>query len=456
MTKNNERTEEENISAFLFGRIPPQAREFEELVLGAIMLERDGIYKVAEMISPEMFYVEAHQKIYKAIQNLFGRYAPIDIITVTEELRNLGELDKVGGAYFVTGLTTRIASSANIEYHCSIIVQKFKQRELIRVCSQIVKNAFDDTTDVFELIDFAASETLKLHNVSGTKNTEPHFRVIKAIRQIESAMNSKEITGVPSGLIEVDKLTGGWQNEDLILVAGRPGAGKSAVALQYARAAAMRGFPVWMFSLEMSDAQIGLRELAMESGMKYSKMRTGRITDDEFTEVVKATDNICNYPFFLDSDSRLNIVQLRAKLTKAIHEKGIRLAIIDYLNLMETDSVNRNKYEKVTELVKELKRTAKHLGIPIILLAQLNREVEKEVDKRPRLHHLRDTGALEEYSDIVQLLYRPAYYNLHAVDEDGGSDTNTLYIDFGKHKQGATGIVKLYCEIEKNIIKDWK
>lgn len=448
------RKEESNLSNILFGRVPPQARDLEEVVLGAMMLEKEALYKTFGILKAEMFYVDAHQKIFTACSDLFQRSNPIDLLTVTDELRRKGQLEEVGGAYFVTELTSRIASAANIDYHAHIIYQKYIAREMIRICSLTIKDSFEDTIDVFDALKDVTKSMLNLQNVGSQKNTEPAYRINKAITQIEMAMNGKVLMGVPSGLRAIDELTGGWQKQDLITIASRPGAGKSALAIAIMDGASMADIPVWMFSLEMSDTQIAMRQIAKETNIKYSRLRTGKISNEEFGEVVRNVDSLANSNIYIDSESRLNSSILIAKLSKAVMEKGIKLAIVDYLNLMESELKSTSKQEKISQIVADLKRAAKQLDIPIILLCQLNREVEKTSDKRPELHHLKESGAIEEYSDIVMLLYRPAYYNENPVNAAGESEANILYVDIAKHKQGATGDVRLHCEIDKNIIRD--
>lgn len=472
-TPNLTRKTEVPLNIDSIGKIPPQARDIEEAVLGACLLERDAVYAALGILLPEMFYVDAHGKVFDVIKDLFNRGNPVDQLTVVEALRKSGSIDSVGGAYAVMELTNRVASGANVEYHSRIIHQKFIARELIRISAELTRDAFDDTADIFELLERATREFLKLDNVSGGGNLEPHHRVSLALAQIEKAMQNKNVTGVPTGSNAIDSLTGGWQRQDLITIGARPGAGKTAFVIWLARNAAefcetiegetVRPFPVAFFSLEMSKTQVAMRELGMDNSVKYSKLRTGKISEDEFQQVVFGTSRIEDCPVYVDDDSILTPMLLRSKLLKMKNEKGVQLAIIDYLNLMKFDGDKRTtRYDQVSEIIREVKRIAKELDIPIILLCQLNRDVEKDskTDKRPRLHHLRDAGTIEEASDIVMLLYRPAYYMENIPDFPkhnalGEPEDNAFYIDFAKHKQGATGEVRLYTEIEKNIFRDW-
>lgn len=457
----------------IHGKMPPQAIELEEAVLGACMLERDAVHVALGVLTSEMFYKEENKKVFQAIVDLFHRGNPVDQLTVSEQLRKDGNMELVGGAYYVSELTNRVASGANVEYHSRIVHQKFIGRELIRICTNVTRDAFDDTTDTFELLENATKDFLKLDNVQGGGNLEPHHRVTLALAQIEKAMQNKSVTGVPSGSREIDLLTGGWQNQDLITVGARPGAGKTAWIIWLARNAAsvietnelndeFHPFPTVVFSLEMSKTQIAIRELGMDNSIKYSKLRTGKINDDEFQRIVFGTEKIQDCPVYYDDDSFLTPTLLRSKLLKLKSEKNVRFCIIDYLNLMKYDGSSKvSRYDQISDIVRDTKRIAKELDIPIVLLCQLNREVEKESkDKRPRLHHLRDAGTIEEASDIVMLLYRPGYYmdkipDFPRMDANGEPEDNAFYIDFAKHKQGATGDVKLYTEIEKNIFRDW-
>lgn len=454
-TKKNGTTD---LSSFVFGKLQPQARDLEEAVLGACMLEQECLLNVLAVLKFDMFYVSAHQHTFKAISSLFQANKPVDILTVCDELRKMGELESVGGAFWVSELTNNVASAANVEYHARIIYQKYLSRELIRIGSDVIKRAYSDETDIFELIDETSKNLLFISDVKSNPDAEPSKRYEKAINKISLAMqNGNSITGIASKLTELDKLTGGWQDEDLITIACRPGGGKTALAIKLATSAAEENVPTWMFSLEMSDTQIAMRELGMSSQLKYAHLRKGQINRDEFMQMTDKLDVLCNQPFYVDSASHLNIQTFRSKLVKAIYEKGIKFAIVDYVNLMEGDAGTKyfSPTDKISDITRELKRCAKQFHIPIVLLAQLNRDVEKETDKRPKLHNLKSSGAIEENSDIVLLLYRPAYYDKNAVDENGNSEANSLYIDVAKHKQGGTGEIKTYCEIEKNIIKDF-
>ena len=458
MENKNKKNEDAGLSNYVFGKLPPSSVELEEAVLGAMMLEKDGFLVAISILRAEMFYVEANQSIFEAMLKLFGKNRPIDLLTVVDQLRNDGKIDEIGGALTITELTNRVTSTANIEFHCRIIYQKYLGRELIKIGNRAIKDGFDDTKDILEVIDEISRTVLLLSNVESTPNTEPVNRMMNVMNTIEKAMVSgKTLTGVPCGYRDIDIITGGWQDEDLIVIAGRPGMAKSAVALNFATNAAEQGFPTYFFSLEMSDTQLALREIASKTNIKYSKLRKGEIDQVELASVAKQAEFISNIPLYVDSTPSLNITTLRAKIMKAIHEKNIKLVVIDYLSYLENDSKfkGQSTADSITETIKELKKIARQFKLPIILLSQLNREVEKEASKRPQLHHLKSSGGIEEGADLVMLLYRPSYYDEKAKDQYNNSEENSLYVDMAKHKQGATGEVKLWVDIGKNIIKDW-
>lgn len=433
----------------VMGLMLPQAKDVEQVILGACMLDKGALISALSIMDSEMFYDGFNGAIFKAIKHLSDQNKPVDIITVVSELKENKQLPE-SGAWYISGLTDHVSSVANIEYHCRIVQQKYLSRKLIEICHKTAKEAYEDVCDILELLNDTAKKIINLQQIESTSIIEADGRIVGSMAKIITATTSgNTTTGIPSKLQGLDKIIGGWQNQDLIVIAGRPGAGKSAVAINFAINA---GVPVYMFSLEMSDVQIGMRELGMLSNIKYSKLNRGEINHMDYNHVVTVSEIAKNRPFYVDSSSKLNISILRTKIIKAINEKGIKLVIIDYLNLMGSESRSINMADKISEIVMEIKRMAKQFEIPIILLAQLSREVEKEGDKRPKLHHLKSSGAIEEYSDIVLLLYRPAYYY---KESKPGDEPNTLYIDIAKHKQGAVGEVKVFCEIEKNLISDF-
>src|SRR3982751_1816895 len=413
-----------DLGTMVYGKIPPQAKDLEEAVLGAIMLEKSAFDTVVEILKPECFYVEAHQRIYKAMQSLANKSQPIDILTVVEELRFREELDLVGGAYYVTKLTNAVVSSANIEAHARIILQKFIQRELIRISGEIIGDAYEDSTDVFDLLDDAETKLFEITNNHLRKNFDTIDSVlVKTIQRIEDLRHKNEdITGVPTGFICLDRVTYGWQSTDLIILAARPSVGKTAFALNLARNAALhptKPTPVAVFSLEMSAGQLVQRILAAESEIWLEKIARGKLEEHEMKQLyARGIQRLAQAPLFIDDTPALNIFELRAKCRRLKNANNIGLIIIDYLQLMSGTGENRNsnREQEISTISRSLKGLAKELQVPIIALSQLSREVEKrgakDGTKMPQLSDLRESGAIEQDADMVMFLYRPEYYDI--------------------------------------------
>ena len=441
------RKQQADLSTFVFGRIPPQARDLEEAVLGALMLEKDALTAVIDFLKPESFYVEAHQKIFTAIQRLFARNEPVDILTVTDDLRKSGELDEVGGAFYITTLTNRVASSANIEYHSRIIAQKFIQRELIRISSEIIKNAYEDTTDVFELLNYAEKNIYEITDRNLRRNYQPIGQLVhKSMQEIdEIRKHNDSVTGVPSGFAHLDRFTSGWQKSDLIVIAARPGMGKTSFVLSLARNAAIDfKKPVALFSLEMASVQLTNRLLSAETEIPADKIRRGNLEEHEWKQLLHQTNALSNASLFIDDTAAINIFELRAKARRLKMQHDIQLIIIDYLQLMSgTGERNSNREQEISNISRSLKSIAKELEIPVIALSQLNRLVEtRGGDKRPQLSDLRESGAIEQDADMVIFLYRPEYYKI-TQDADGNSTAGVAEVIIAKHRNGATGSIPL-------------
>ncbi|NDB53415.1 MAG: replicative DNA helicase, partial [Chitinophagaceae bacterium] len=397
------------LGTMVYGKVPPQAKELEEAVLGAIMLERGAFDVVVEILKPGCFYVEAHQRIFSAMQSLANKSQPIDLLTVAEELRTKEELDLVGGAYYLTRLTNAVVSSANIEAHARIILQKFIQRELIRVSGEIINDAFEDATDVFDLLDDAESKLYEITNNNLRKNFETIDSVlVNTIKRIEDLRNKNEdLTGVTSGFPSLDRVTYGWQKTDLIILAARPAVGKTAFALNLARNAAMlpgKPTPVAFFSLEMSASQLVQRILAAESEIWLEKISRGKMEEHEMKQLyARGVQRLSQAPLFIDDTPALNIFELRAKCRRLKNKHDIGMVIIDYLQLMSGtgEGRNSNREQEISNISRNLKALAKELGIPIIALSQLSRAVEtrgagKDGTKMPQLSDLRESGAIEQ------------------------------------------------------------
>src|SRR5580692_4668805 len=389
-----------DMSSMVYGKIPPQAKDLEEAVLGAIMLEKSAFDTVVEILKPECFYVDAHQRVYKAMQGLAQKSQPIDILTVVEELKFRQELEMIGGAYYVTKLTNAVVSSANIETHSRIILQKFIQRELIRISGEIIGDAYEDSTDVFDLLDDAESKLFEITNNHLRKNFDSIDSVlVKTIQRIEDMRHKQEdITGVPSGFASLDRITYGWQPTDLIILAARPSVGKTAFALNLARNAALhptKPVPVAFFSLEMSSAQLVQRILSAESEIFMEKIARGRLEEHEMKQLYKkGIDRLAKAPIFIDDTPALNIFELRAKCRRLKNKHNVGIIIIDYLQLMSGAGENRNgnREQEISRISRDLKGLAKEIQVPIIALSQLSRAVEsrKEGEKIPQLSDLRE------------------------------------------------------------------
>ncbi len=443
-----------DLGTMVYGKVPPQARELEEAVLGAIMLEKNAFDAIVEVLKPECFYVDAHQRIFRAMQGLANRSQPIDILTVAEELKSREELEMIGGAFFVTRLTNSVVSAAHIESHARIILQKFIQRELIRISGEIISDAFEDSTDVFELLDDAEGKLFEITNQHLRSSIQPIDSVlINTIQRIEDLRHRNEdITGVPSNFKELDRVTYGWQNSDLIILAARPAVGKTAFALNLARNAAMHpGKPtaVAFFSLEMSASQLVQRILAAESEIMLEKIARGRMEEHEMKQLyTKGIQRLSQAPLFIDDTPALNIFELRAKCRKLKNKHNVGLIIVDYLQLMSGtgDRMQGNREQEISNISRNLKGLAKELNVPIIALSQLSREVEKRGQKDgsrvPQLSDLRESGAIEQDADMVMFLYRPEYYD-NTVSAEGEDQRGLTEVKIAKHRNGVLETIKL-------------
>ncbi|MEI7803617.1 MAG: replicative DNA helicase, partial [Bacteroidota bacterium] len=433
----------------LYGRVQPQARDLEEAVLGAMMLEKDAVALVIDILKPESFYVEGHQFIFKAIHSLFNRSQPVDILTVTEELRKQGDIEKVGGAFTVAELTNRVGSAANVEYHARIISQKFIQRELIRISSLIIRDSYEDTTDVLELLDKAEKNIYEITDKNLRRNYSSITDLItKNIKQLQSLRNKElDFTGVPSGFTELDRITGGWQKSDLIIVAARPGMGKTAFVLSLARNAAVDfKKPIAFFSLEMSDLQLTSRLISAETLIPSEKLRKGNLEEYEWTQLTANIEKLSDAPIFIDDTPAINVFELRAKCRRLKMQHDIQLIVIDYLQLMSGgagESKGGNREQEISTISRSLKSIAKELNVPVIALSQLSRAVEtRGGSKKPQLSDLRESGAIEQDADMVMFIWRPEYYNM--TQDEGGQQYNGLAeILVSKHRNGALGTVQL-------------
>ncbi len=431
-----------DLSSYTFGKIPPQAKDLEEAVLGAMMLESNAVAAVIDILKPESFYVNAHQLIFQAILNLFNKSKPVDILTVTEELRQMGKIEDAGGPFAITELTSRIASGANVEHHARIVAQKFIQRELIRISSDIIKDSYEDTTDVFDLLDKAEQNMFSVVDRNLRRNYERMDNLLsKAINELEHIRNHQDaLTGIPSGFSELDRVTGGWQKPDLIIVAARPGMGKTAFTLALARNAAVDyKKAVAVFSLEMSSLQLVNRLISSEAELEGDKLRRGNLEPYEWEQLTHKADKLAEAPIYIDDTPAINIFELRAKCRRLKKQHDVQLFIVDYLQLMagSPDSRAGNREQEISNISRSLKSIAKELDTPIIAISQLSRAVETRGGvKRPQLSDLRESGAIEQDADLVIFLYRPEYYGMEA-DEQNNPTRGVAEIIIAKHRNGA-------------------
>jgi replicative DNA helicase len=432
------------------GKKPPQAIDLEEAILGAAMLEKDAIINIQGILKPESFYKEAHQKIYTAIQALSSSHNPIDIYTVSEELKKKDELDEVGGYYYLSQLTLKVGSAAHIEYHAKIVAQKYIQRELIRISSEIQHDAFDDAIVVDELLDGVQQKIFSLVEDNMSSETRHVGGIIaEAIREMESVQEKGEgLSGLPSGFASLDRITLGWQSSDLAIVAARPSMGKTAFVLTMARNMAVdHNLPVAFFSLEMSAMQLVKRLLVSETGIGSEKIRGGKkMSEAEWRNLDQKIGKLVDSPLYIDDTAALSIFEFRAKARRLVLSHKIKAIFIDYLQLMTgPPSTHGFREQEVSAISRSLKAIAKELNIPIITLSQLNRAVETRggTNKRPQLSDLRESGAIEQDADLVLFIHRPEYYGL-SEDEQGNSTRGVADIIIAKHRNGAIDDVRLH------------
>ncbi|MCE1198704.1 MAG: replicative DNA helicase [Marinilabiliales bacterium] len=425
-----------------YGKVPPQATEVEEAVLGALMLEKDAFHTVQAILKPESFYKEEHKKIFTAIRELAAKEKPIDLLVVTQALRNKGELEEVGGPLYITQLTSKVASAAHIEFHARIIAQKYIQRELILISSEIQSRSYEDTMELNDLIDFAESSLFRVTEGNITKESQPIKPLLhKAVEQIEH--NSKKpdgLSGVPSGFTKLDQITSGWQKTDLIIIAARPAMGKTAFVLTMARnMAAIHKVPVAVFSLEMSSLQLVNRLISAETELGSDKIKSGRLENWEWEVFNRKLKTLEEAPLYIDDTPALSIFEFRAKCRRLKMQYNVGIVVVDYLQLMTAGSDMRgNREQEVSMISRNLKAIAKEIDIPIIALSQLNRSVESRDGKRPQLSDLRESGAIEQDADMVMFIHRPEYYGIQQ-DQDGNSLKGIAEIIVAKHRNGAVG-----------------
>ncbi|MHB9146903.1 MAG: replicative DNA helicase [Candidatus Amoebophilus sp.] len=420
----------------------PQSIELEQSILGALLLEKDALTDIIDILKPSSFYEASHQQIYQAIIDLFNSSSPVDLRTVVDELRKKGKLEEVGGAYYLASLTSRISSAANIEYHARSVIEYAIKRELIEVSSSIHKHAYESTTDVFMLLDHAEQCLFDVTDSNIRKNyTDIRNLMGEAFKELEARRHHKDgLTGIPSGFIALDRLTAGWQRSDLVIVAARPGMGKTAFMLSLLRNAAIdHGHAVAIFSLEMSSLQLVNRLIAAEAELESEKIKKGTLADHEWQQLTHKTAQLSKAPIFIDDTPSLSVFELRTKCRRLKAKHDIQLVVIDYLQLMTVDARKgfTNREQEIATISRSLKNLAKELNVPIIAPSQLSRAVEtRGGDKRPMLSDLRESGAIEQDADMVLFLYRPEYYGI-TEDELGNPTEGLAEVIIAKHRNGS-------------------
>jgi replicative DNA helicase len=425
------------------GRMPPHSRELEEAVLGAMMLEREKIFQVIDILSKDHFYDPKNQTVFNAIDHLYKQGATaIDLLTVSNYLKNEGLLDFAGGYLYLAQLTNKVTSAANIEFHARILTQKFIQRSLIKVGGEIQFNAYEDSEDAFEILDESERRLYEIKNAGLKKNyQEIHTLISNSLRDIEERMNSENngITGVASGFSDIDRINGGWQPSDLVILAARPAMGKTAFALSLVRNAAIdHQKSVMVFSLEMADIQLVNRLISSEAMVPGEKIKKSNLSEDEWLRLQSQTTSLGQAKIYIDDTPQLNIFDLNAKCRRIASQQGLDLVVVDYLQLLRADIKSQgNREQEIAFISRSLKGLAKDLNIPIIALAQLSREVEKRANKRPQLSDLRESGSIEQDADMVMFLYRNEYYEKMGMDGDNGGESN----DYTSDIKGLTEVI---------------
>ena len=431
------------------GKLPPQAVDLEEAVLGALMLEKDALTTVIDILKPQSFYKDANKEVYQAIVDLFNNSEPVDMLTVANQLRELGKLEIVGGAYYLTELTSRVNSAANVEFHARIVSEQAIKRELIRISSEIQKDAFEDTTDAFILLDRTEQALFEVSESNVRKNYADMRSIMReALNELEVRKDHKDgLTGIPSGFTSLDRITSGWQNSDLVIIAARPGMGKTAFVVTAMRNAAVDfSHPVAIFSLEMSNIQLVNRLISAEAELESDKIKKGTLADYEWEQLVHKTAKLSNAPIYIDDTPALSILELRAKCRRLKAQHGVKLIIVDYLQLMTGDSTrgnSGNREQEIASISRALKNIAKELEVPVVALSQLSRAVEtRGGDKRPQLSDLRESGSIEQDADLVMFLYRPEYYGI--TEDENGHPTHGLgEMIIAKHRNGSLDTARM-------------
>ncbi|WBV59539.1 replicative DNA helicase [Chryseobacterium camelliae] len=434
------------------GKMPPNAVDFERLVIGTFLIDKKGLDHSIDLLTPEVFYDPRHQVIFSTILKLYEGNHPVDLMTIIQNLKKEDKLISAGGDHYIIDLTMGVSSSAHIEYHVRVILEKYILRSLINVSANVIDSSYRESTDVFELLDKAEQSFFEITNGTIKKGFDTANSLVKqAIDTIKALKDKEGISGVPSGFRDVDKETGGWQNSDLIIIAARPAMGKTAFLLSMARNIAV-GYkiPMALFSLEMASVQLITRMIASETRISSEKLRKGTLDDEEWQRLFSNVSELENAPLYIDETPSLSIFDFRAKCRRLVMQHGVRLIMVDYLQLMTAGGGGKgtgNREQEISMISRSLKAIAKELNVPVIALSQLSRSVETRPGKRPQLSDLRESGAIEQDADIVSFIFRPEYYKITVWDNDEeGQETSTenqAELIIAKHRNGATADVRL-------------
>ena len=423
-----------------FNKIPPQSIDAEQAVLGAILLDNEGFHQIIEILDAYDFYRDAHRKIFTGMIELYNKNEPADLITLTENLSQKKQLDDVGGASYLSSLVDNIPTAANVLYYAKIVREKSILRKTITAATEIVSRGYQSEEDVDHLLDFAENSIFRISEYQIKPSFYPLREILKgSFLTIEKLYERRElITGTPSGFQDLDALTSGFQNSDLIIIAGRPSMGKTSFALNIARNAAVeKNIPVAIFSLEMAKEQIGIRMLCSEGKIDAHKLRGGFLSEGDWPRLTRAAGTLSEAPIFIDDSAGINVLEMKAKARRLKKDQKLGLIIVDYLQLMKEKGGAESREQEISSISRSLKALAKELDIPVIALSQLNRRVEDRQNKRPQLADLRESGAIEQDADVIIFIYRDEVYN------DNSPDKGIAEIIIGKQRNGPIGLIKL-------------
>ena len=446
-TRSDRRQSPQQSLELAYGHVMPQAPEVEKAVLGALMIDKDAYLEVCDLLRPESFYEPRNQMVYEAIMKLSIEESPVDVLTVTDKLGKMGKLEDVGGPGYIADLSSRVASSANIEYHANVVAEKHLSRQMIHYVGEVGKKTFDETYPIKDVVNDAQAKLFELSQ----KNMRKDYSVLapileRAVKSVQDAhSNTGGVTGIPTGFYKLDDITCGWQKSDLVIIAGRPAMGKTAFALSLAKnIAADQKIPMAFFSLEMSSEQLANRLMANAFEIDGKKLMSGQLDREDWNRLDKGMNNLVDAPLYIDDTEGLSVMELRTKARRLVNEHHVQLIMVDYLQLMTASGMRYNsRQEEVSLISRSLKGLAKELDIPVLALSQLNRGVEGRdgaEGKRPMLSDLRESGAIEQDADMVVFLHRPEYYGI-MMSDDGTKDYRGMAeVIIAKHRKGAVGI----------------